>query len=247
VTHFNYNNAPYPIRDDLPEAYRAFWQRLAGPGNWWSGEQRVAIAAEVRNATGCGFCARRKKALSPYALEGQHDGGASLSEVAIDAVHRVVTDQTRITRSFVQQNIDRGLSEEHYVELVGIVVAVFSIDEFNRGLGLPPEPLPQPLAGQPDHYRPSQAVHGTGFVPMIPPDGATGNEADLWQNGMTANVLRALTLVPNALRDWFALGDVQYLSMEGMEKYSGDMGRAIDRMQIELVAGRVSAYNECFY
>ena len=81
---------------------------------------------------------------------------------------------------------------------------------------------------------------------MIPADGATGREADLWKD-RTANVLRALTLVPNALREWMAVAREQYLSMRGMGQFGAFEGRALNRMQIELVAGRVSSYNECFY
>ena len=40
---------------------------------------------------------------------------------------------------------------------------------------------------------------------------------------------------------------MQYLSMKGMMNFSGDLGRSINRMQMELIAGRVSAINECFY
>jgi hypothetical protein len=132
------------------------------------------------------------------------------------------------------------------VELVGIVVTTFSIDEFNRALGLEPEPLPAAEPGEPDHYRPSQATHITGFVPMLPEDGATGAEADLWGK-VTANVLRALSVVPDALRGWTGVAGAQYLSMKSMMQFTGDFGRSIDRMQMELVAGRVSAINECFY
>ena len=89
--------------------------------------------------------------------------------------------------------------------------------------------------------------HDTGFVAMLPADGATGAESDLWANGKTANVLRALSLVPDAVRGWMQVGNAQYLSMKGMMNFSGDLGRSINRMQIELVAGRVSAINECFY
>ena len=32
-----------------------------------------------------------------------------------------------------------------------------------------------------------------------------------------------------------------------MRNFGQDETRAIDRMQIELIAGRVSAVNECFY
>ena len=63
--------------------------------------------------------------------------------------------------------------------------------------------------------------------------------------GRSANVIRALSLVPEEVRAWIELADTQYLSREEMI----DLGasRALDRSQIELVAGRVSALNECFY
>ena len=243
---FSYDSSPYPIRPDLKAVYREYWHTLAKAGNWWTGAERVAIAEEVRNATRCDHCAARKQALSPYNFPGEHKNSGELDDTTIDAVHRVVTDQNRITQSWVKEIAEQGLGEGKYVELVGIVVTVFSIDEFNRGLGLTLEPLPQSEEGEPDHYRPAQAVHDSGFVAMLPEDGATGDEADLWPD-RTANVLRALSLVPDAVRGWMSVAGGQYLSMQGMMNFSGDLGRSINRMQMELVAGRVSAINECFY
>ena len=165
----------------------------------------------------------------------------------VDAVHRIVTDQTRITKSWIEDNDKNELSVEAYVELAGIVVSVISIDEFNRAMGIPFEPLPAPLAGEPTHYRPDNLASDTGFVPMIRRDGTTGSEADLWPPKFTANVLRALSLVPDAVRAWKNLAGAQYLSIEGMANFVGQEDRAIDRAQMEIVAGRVSSYNECFY
>lgn len=244
---FSYEDSPYPVREDLSQAYREFWGRLAKPGSWFTGAERVAIAKESRNAVSCGFCAQRKQALSPYNFSGEHEHDGVLDARVVDAVHRIITDQTRITQSFVQDNEAAGLSKEQYVELSGIVTVTFSIDEFNRALSLPLEPLPIPQVGEPNHYRPSHAADGTGFVPMIPADGNVGAEADLWPEGANANVLRAYSVVPDAVRDWMNVGNAQYLSMAGMQIFAGDVGRSIDRMQIELVAARVSSHNECFY
>ena len=246
MAHYQYDNSPYPIRSGLSAAHQQYWAALAAPGTWFTGAERIAIAAEVRHAINCPYCAQRKAALSPYSVEGKHLCGTLLDARVVDAIHRVITDQSRITQAFISDNASNGLSEERYIELVGVAVTVFSIDEFNRALGLPLEPLPEPIAGEPECYRPAQAEHGTGFVAMIPPDGATGREADLWKS-RTANVLRALSLVPNAVREWMAVGDEQYLSMKGMAHFGDFPERALNRMQIELVAGRVSSYNECFY
>lgn len=246
MTAFSYDNLPFSVRADIGAAYRDYWDRLASPGSWWTGEERIAIARESRNALGCEYCARRREALSPYSFPGEHEHDGVLADVAVDAVHRIITDQARITRTWVEQNVAKGLSKEAYVELVGVVVAVFSIDEFNRALGVPVEPLPEPKPGEPSGYRPAVLSEDMGFVPTIPLEGAVGNEADLWQ-GRTANVLRALSLVPDALRDWYRLAGVQYLSLKGMANMVKDDNRSINRMQMELVAGRVSAINECFY
>ncbi len=244
---FSYSDSPYTIREDLSVAYREFWARLARPGSWWTGAERVAIAQESRDAVSCNFCAERKEALSPYSFDGEHQHGGVLNPLAVDAVHRIVTDQVRITQAFVEDNQAGGLTKEQYVELAGIVTVTFSIDEFNRALSLPLEPLPEAEDGEPTHYRPDHAVEGTGFVPMIPTQGNVGPEADLWPEGVDANVLRAFSVVPDAVRDWRLVGDAQYLSLPGMQIFAGDTGRSIDRMQIELVAARVSSHNECFY
>ena len=248
MKHFDYSEAPYPIRDDIPEAYRTYWDQLAQPGTWLTGKERVAIAQEVRNALVCPYCAERKNALSPYAFPGEHLHSGNLPELVVDAVHRVVTDQTRITQAYIDDNASKGLSNEAYVELVGVVVAVLSIDEFHRALGMPVEALPDPLPGNPSQYKPANLSDDIGFVPTVPPKGAVGEESDLWSKELLArNVMRALTLVPNAFREWHAISAAQYLALDQMPDYFQDDARSINRLQMELVAGRVSAVNECFY
>ena len=244
---FDYSHSPYPIRSDIAAAHGAYWRALAQPGSWWTGEERVAIAAESRNAPTCPLCAARKAALAPAAVVGEHAGNHDLPDVVVDAIHRIVTDPGRMTKRYVDGNVATGLSKPAYVELVGVVVAVFSIDEFHRALGLDLEPLPAPEPGPISRYRPALLREDTGFVPMVPPEGSVGEEADLWPPGRTANVVRALSVVPDAVRDWRALAAAQYLSFAGMGNFVKDDARSINRMQMELVAGRVSAVNECFY
>ena len=73
-------------------------------------------------------------------------------------------------------------------------------------------------------------------------------EADLFAGmppGAAPNVIRALSLVPDEVRAWVDVSGAQYLSMEEMRSFEST--RALDRAQIELIAGRVSALNECFY
>ena len=159
----------------------------------------------------------------------------------------MITDQTRITKSWIQENAANDLSERKYVELVGIAVCAFSIDEFCRALGLPLEPLPEPVAGEPSRYVPNGMERETAMVAMIR-DGQGGpEEGELWPAGGSANVVRALSQVPDAVREWTAISDVQYLPIHKVRDPGADTERILDRMQIELVAGRVSSHNECFY
>ena len=46
----SYSAALVPVRDDFAAAHTRFWKRLSSPGAWWTGAERVAIAAEVRQA-----------------------------------------------------------------------------------------------------------------------------------------------------------------------------------------------------
>ena len=57
--------------------------------------------------------------------------------------------------------------------------------------------------------------------------------------------MRAMSLVPDAVRDLKSLSAVHYLTPE--EVANPAARRALSRPQIELLAGRVSALNECFY
>lgn len=249
MSSFNYESTSWPIRDDLPVAYRTAWQGLSRPGAWWTGSQRVAIAEEVRRAPGCALCAERKQALSPFSVDGAHDHaqGSVLSEAAIDTAHRLVTDASRLSRAWVEKLEAQGLSDGHYVELLGVVVTVISIDSFHLGLGLPLEPLPKPEAGAPSGYRPAGLEHQTAWVPMIGVGKAQPAEADLFPGGQSANVIRAMSLVPDAVRTLMTVSSAQYVPPWAVVDPTWAQGRSLERPQIELLAGRVSALNECFY
>ena len=236
-----------PVRDDLILAHRRAWQRLAEPGTWWTGVERVAIAAESRAAVDCPLCRKRREALSPFGETGDHDRatGDVLPPAAVDAIHRIVTDPTRLTGSWVRELASEGVPATHYVELLSVVVSVRSIDGFHRAMGIEPEPLPEPRAGEPSRRRPEAAVAGQAWVPMLPPRTPTGDEADLWK-GPTGNVIRAMSLVPDAVRWLKELSAAQYMDERAMTDFTRGRG-PLSREQTELVAGRVSALNECFY
>ncbi len=236
-----------PVREDLVLAHRRAWQRLSEPGTWWSGSERVAIAAESRAATGCLLCRKRREALSPFGETGEHDQATRdlLPPVAVDAVHRIVTDPTRLTGSWVRGLEAGGVPDTHYVELLSVVVSVRSIDGFHRAMGIDLEPLPEPHPGEPSRRRPGAAIAGEAWVPMLPPRTPEGEEADLWK-APTGNVIRAMSLVPDAVRWLKELSAAQYMDERAITDFTRGRG-PLSRQQTELVAGRVSAMNECFY
>ena len=241
-----YSAAPVPVRDDFAAAHTRFWKRLASPGAWWRGAERVAIAAEVRQAWRCRFCQARRAALTPAAVEGEHDRLGVLPDAAVDAIHRVVTDPGRLSRKWFNATLAAGLSAEQYVEVIGTLAAMVSIDSFCRGIGVPLHPLPEPQPGEPSHYRPSGTIQEDAWVPMIPIAHATGAEADLYEGKAVGNVVRAMSLVPDEVRTLYDLSAAHYLPMAQVRDPSASRG-ALSRMQMELIAGRVSALRQCFY
>jgi hypothetical protein len=242
----SYSAALVPVRDDFAAAHTRFWKRLASPGAWWTGAQRVAIAADVRQARYCVLCKARKEALTPAAVEGQHDHCGVLPKAAVDVIHRVVTDPGRLSRKWFNATLAAGLSAEQYVEIIGTLVAMVSIDSFCRGIGVPVHPLPAPQPGEPSHYRPPGAIQEDAWVLMIPTDRATGAEADLYGGKAVGNVIRAMSLVPDEVRTLYDLSAAHYLPMGQVRDPSASRG-ALNRMQMELIAGRVSALRQCFY
>jgi alkylhydroperoxidase family enzyme len=239
-----------PRRLEMPPEMRAaharFLAALARPGTWFDGGQRLAVAAAARAADACAFCRTRKAALSPYAVDGVHDGGGDLSRGALEVIHRLRTDPGRLSRRFFDDALAAGLDETEYVEIVGVVAQITNVDTVCRALGLDPHPLPGPEPGEPSRRRPRGAKGGEAWVSMLAAADVSAEEADLYPpRGPAPNVLRALSLVPDEVRRMSDLAAAQYMPPASVIDLS--RRRTLTRAQMELVAGRVSALNQCFY
>lgn len=246
MANFDYANAPVNVRDDIVAAQRKAWQAIGEPGSWWTGAERVAAVAEARNARGCKVCRARKEALSPFAIEGEHDSVADLPAAAIDVIHRVVTDPGRLTRSWFESAIDGGLSDAEYVELAVVTVLTTAVDTYARTVGSPLWVLPEVVDGEPTRIRPENLTDEGAYVPVIPSGGAGPAEADLY-NPFGPNIYRAISLVPNQARLFIDILAAQYMPPKHVADAASNGGRAISRPQIELIAARVSALNGCFF
>ena len=61
------------------------------------------------------------------------------------------------------------------------------------------------------------------------------------------NVIRAMSLVPEAVRMLHTVSAVQYLPTPEVMDMAASGSLTLQRPQIELVAARTSALNDCFY
>jgi len=244
--HIDVGGEKLPIRLALAAALDDAWRRLAGPGTWWTGAERIAIAAEVRNAATCPYCKTRKAALSPYGIGGEHRSLGVLSPEAVEAIHRIATDASRITGRWVRGLADGPLGEERYVEIVALVAIVTALDTFDAALGRPQRPLPEAKPGTPSRHRPVGAARDLAFVATLAPERVGPDDPNPYPLHGDKNIHRAVSLVPQSAIDFFDLDVELYLKDHEIRDFATEY-RAISHAQIELIAGRASALNQCFY
>ena len=117
-----------------------------------------------------------------------------------------------------------------------------------RGLGLDPPPLPEARPGPPSRRRPAGARPGGAWVAWLEPTDLGEAEAGLYPapGVPVANIRKAMSLVPDEVRSFFDLVSQQYQGPLEMRDFTREY-RAISHAQIELLAARVSALNQCLY
>ncbi len=244
--HEHFDPTPLPIRAGLAVERERAWERLAAPGTWWNSATRLAIAAEVRNASICLLCRERKAALSPYTIDGTHHGLGALSEPIIEITHRVATDAGRITQAWIDSLHVAGVTDEQYIETVGVVSLVTALDTFDHALGLTRRPLPPIQPGEPTRHRPAWAKRDLAWVPTVAPEVLTADDPDPYSVHGAKNIHRAMSLVPQEVINFFDLDVELYLKDHEIRDFATEH-RALTHAQIELIAGRVSALNGCYY
>jgi hypothetical protein len=137
----------------LTPAYRAGidreWDRLASPGTWWTGAERVALAAVARAA--------RVGAELPV---------TNLPATAVEAAARFSADP-HVDLAWVEDLERQGLERPAYVEILGVVARLDAVDTFLFGIGAPARPLPDPRPGDPSGAPVLAARIDDGFVPTV--------------------------------------------------------------------------------
>jgi len=164
-------------------------------------------------------------------VPGSHGPGKHLSAAAIEVVHRIGSDPGRLTRAWAEAAMSE-LGEEVYTELVAITATAVVLDTFDRVIGNQEASLPESVFGEPARVRPDDV-------------GDVGAWVSQSVSGHTANVSRAVSLVPVSSAAWRTLADSHY--SRGAEFMELRWSRALSRPQVELVASRTTALLECFY
>lgn len=199
-------------------------EQLRRSGTWWDAEQLGLIARRARD----GFAQR---ANPPWMRELPAEV-AGLPSAALAVIDKIATDPGSVDRAWAHEQID-VLGDGSYVELVGITAVAVMVHMYADCANETVVPLGDPAddAGVPSRLRPD----GLGDI---------GAHVEMLEPFDYANVSRALSLVPSANLAFYTLVRPMY-SEAGFDELVWET--PLSRPQVELVASRVAALNECFY
>ena len=217
---------PVPVREDMATALRRSWADIGRPGTWWTGPERVAIAALAR--------AEGIQRNEPPWSRDRGEPGRPLPEKAVEAARKIGADPAHLDREWAE-GVIAEIGDAPYVELASVVVTTAAADAFCEAMGIDHEPFPEPEAGEPTRERPDGMGDIGAWVPVQVID---------WKR---ANVARAMSLVPEGVRTFFRIVAAMYTgTASDFDRMVWDH-RPLARPQVELLAARVSALNQCFY
>jgi hypothetical protein len=236
-----YADSDYPVGAELDRAHAAQFVNFARAGTWGTADQRLAVIYEARQA-----------GIKAGLLEESRDGGVKptveLPGAIRDVIGTLAVNCPDFDQATYQAACEAGLSDAAFAELVAIVSFVVNLDVFARGIGVPLRPFMEPRTGLPSRTVPAEAVPEMAFVPTIPnvPDGGKFG-AELYGGHFKPYIMRALSIVPDEYRAHVALEQAQYNPLPKVMAYKYSHHEGLSRPQVEIVAGRVSAINDCFY
>lgn len=222
MTSFSYDATPVAVSDEIAQSHREAWAMLAEPGTWWSAAERLAIAERARTL----FALRA----TPPWLRNVDEVVTGLDADTVAIVDKIALDAGNVDREWATAAI-ADIGDGRYVELIGVVATIVMVDIFAEAVGVERADLPPPNPGEPSQERPDGLGDIGAHVPALDPFPA-------------ANVARALSLVPEA-NTLFRTVSVPTYSAPGFASLQWDT--PLTRPQVELVASRVAAMNECFY
>ena len=236
-----YAASEFPVDDELAAIHVRQLGQISAPGTWGSGAQRRAVAVEARRA---GYDA----GLLELPPGGPEEPDVALGDVVRRLARTIASSVHELNQDFCDQALADGLSDAEYVEIVGVVSRLVDLDVFARGIGVSPRPLPAARPGEPTRMRPVTAIPEHAWVPTVPNGPAGGEIGQALYHGMPMPyIVRALSLVPDELLAHLELEIAHYTRLDKLFDYEYQHHEGLTRPQAEVVAGRVSALNDCFY
>ena len=226
---FNKETFDQNVPEAMIESFNACWERIAEPGEWWTGKERIAIVEEVRKARD-NAPSKKAQSLSDLSIEAS----PVISPLVTEIVWKVTNNAHEIEEKWAKEAITL-IGEGKYSELVSLVVNIVPVDIFCLLLGRPVVSLPVPKNGKPTKSVPEGLSDGGAFLPWHT------------ENWVGPNVARALSFVPkdNALR--MKLVESMYAGADKFISMIWDDNEPLSRSQVEIIAARTSSINECFY
>jgi len=226
-----------PIPESLERVHEQARGRFVSAASFLDGETRRALVLEARAARKCDLCARRLDALSATSVEGSHDTVTDLAWGFVELAHKVVTDSGRLSQAWFESVLAAGVTREQYVEAAGLIGSSTIADTFAVALTGEPAVLRASQDGAPSGISNEQLVDVGAYVGLMDHE----HPHPKFAGRAAPNICRALALVPSAIDEFWDLFMPHYQPMAEAD------GHKVGRSQIEFVAARTSALNECFY
>ncbi|MBT5773460.1 MAG: hypothetical protein HOH95_03690 [Dehalococcoidia bacterium] len=226
-----------PIPESFEVVHEQARGRFVSAGSFLDGATRRAIVEEARAARECGLCARRSEALSAASVDGEHSTVTELKPGLVELAHGVVTDSGRLTQAWFGGVIASGVTREQYVEAAGLLGSSTIADTFAVALTGEPAVLDASVDGEPSGVSNAALVDVGAYVGLMDHE----HPHPKFAGRPAPNICRALAMVPSAVDEFWDLFMPHYQPMAEAD------GHEVGRSQIEFVAARTSALNECFY
>ena len=237
-----FEDSEIPLCGILDGYCEKLWQRLGETGDWWSGAERVALAREVRRA--------RSMDAGEDPVEPSATG--QVSEIAIEAAHRIAVAPASPTREWIKDLQSRGLSEGQIVELAAIAGVTLTIDTTAQGIGAALPPFPECQSGEPARVYPDGAIVELPemYVRTVPVEAATGSLREFYEisyGTLSIHDERSGKFYPIAARSLSlsprSVWDIWYAS----EYYTLRKWISLTQQQLDLLGLQTSSYNSCLF
>eukprot|EP00937_MAST-01D_sp_MAST-1D-sp2_P001206 g1206.t1 len=175
------------VRGDIRDAFDAFYAHVASSGEWFTAEQRLAIAAETRRVFNIGGGPSADFDVSKVRAG---PGCGCLPFALIQQIHQICYAPGAIDRNFYEM-ITSTLEPAEYVEALSITCHTIAIETFHLGVGMRSPALPSASAdaGVPARQlsQPNETKVQIAMVPTVALADAKGKLKELWQRAFVAH------------------------------------------------------------